>query len=266
MRVRRSNGAGLEVDFTQKSKPNPAPFSVLESVVVAHPGHIFLESIVNTQPAGDAGTLATEPVNRGAEIARGIEFLLINCRVNPNGAQVLMAAGVKVVNQSIERTEQVVQRHAAEAAAIGRDGFRGNRTDTAGNRQADSGVPLFGWDPKGRQLVSMRTMVADLEAQGYRLVSVNLRKKDGDTMFSLFVKFQKPGEGVTVTEIGSGAQVAIDRQIHSVFEHCHGYRNPNGSVTINVSHRVDEAQVPSTAIRDIRVRPDGRINTVLRTK
>lgn len=204
--------------------------------------------------AGDAGTPATNGP---------IAFLLLNIRVNPRVAQRLMAAGVTVVNQSRERGEQVVQRHVEQAEAAGRDAFRGGRTDQTGKRVADSGIPLFGWNELGRQLVCLKYVIADLGAMGMRIVSTNLRQKQGDNMLSWFVKFQV-GEAAQIG--GSVLAVELGQALGSVYEHVHGYRNPDTSVTINPSHRIDEHQVPDDAIYDLRILPDGHVRNIKRGK
>lgn len=214
--------------------------------------------------AGAAGTPATVT-------AVPFTVVLLNVRLNGTWAQKFMAAGIRLNMQNQADQQRVIERHAGEAQAVGRDAFRGQRTDAVGNRQADSGTPVFGWKKEGRAITNLRHVRAELEAMGYRIVNVNLRKKDGDTMFSLFVKFAPVGD--TFAQLAD-IEGVLAQVLDTTWKFLHGYRNPKPTgteVTLNPSHMLvgsdltkelqalGEEMKGTVTVRDVHVLADGAI-------
>lgn len=171
----------------------------------------------------------------------------INVRINPNAAQRLMAAGIGVGFRNAEKIAA-----ATEARAVEGEGPANRlRTDGAGHKQADSGTKV--WGDQGLILGTLANVVADLEAAGYKLVTTYLQKKEGDRMFQFRLWFSKD-ETVGKIELSSEAQAEIGTILGQAYEFVHGYHNPDGTATVNPSHRVDGP--PKGNVKLVRFTPE----------
>lgn len=173
----------------------------------------------------------------------------IRLRINPRRAQELTMAGI-IQRQRNERA--VIARHSEQAAAVGKDAFRGNRTDPAGNKRPDSGTPVFTWKQEGRQLVCLEKVKQDIEAMGLRLTNANLFQKEGDHMFFLYLNFARERKSF---ELSPEADLIVSQLLARVYEHVHVYRNPDESATINPAHATD---VPPQEVRNLRMDLEGK--------
>jgi hypothetical protein len=181
--------------------------------------------------------------------------VLIKPRLNPRRTARLVAAGIDFNVRSTERNREIVEHHAAEARELGRDGYRGQRTDATGQRQADSGTPVFGWQGAKHEATTLSCIVTDLQTAGYVMTGVWLQQKEGDIMSALNLKFEPKGTAVTVSK---EAQLEIKITLAQSWRFMHVYRNPNGSATVNPSHLVGEQEINQvTGPRALRMRVDG---------
>jgi hypothetical protein len=127
----------------------------------------------------------------------------------------------------------------------------GVRTDAAGNKQADSGRKV--WGDNGLILGSVSRILQDFKVAGYVLENIFLQPKDGDRMYQLKLWY---APGAQSSEVGSLPEVAAEIQkiLDVPHEHVHGYENPDGTGTLNLSHRVDGP--PKGKVKFIRFAPD----------
>ena len=175
----------------------------------------------------------------------------LNVRMNENAAARLIKAGVKLVEKSVETMQAQATTRAAEARDLGVK--NGVRTDASGNVQFDSGRKLWGDD--GLVLGLTSQIPADLAAAGYVLEKAYIAHKAGDRMCQLRLWWSKAPETAFATT--PAMQVQFDALLASAFEHVHGFSNPDGSLTLNLSHRVDGP--PSSSVKTVRFTPDGTV-------
>ncbi|OGE82431.1 MAG: hypothetical protein A3B10_03105 [Candidatus Doudnabacteria bacterium RIFCSPLOWO2_01_FULL_44_21] len=184
--------------------------------------------------------------------------VLVKFRINLTRAAELRAAGLYEVKRSIVQDQALRGRQAIEAEALGRDPYRGQRTDATGTVRPDSGTPMFTWDPKGRVNVCLATTIEDLQTiLGMVLTQVNTLQKPNDHMAFLVLKLENAGSPVNLS---AKQQALIDRLTSRIYGHLHGYRNPDRSWTLNAAHAEDN---PSE-IRDVRFSTDGSVRCVPR--
>ncbi len=158
----------------------------------------------------------------------------INLRINEKAAGRLMRTGVELREKSVGKMQEQANARMAEAQANGSG--NGLRVDGSGNVQADSGTKIWGTD--GLALGLLSEVPAELLAAGYVLERVYIEHKTGDKMCQLKLWYSK-GEEAVPFSVSPAMQGEIDAVLASAYEHVHGFSNPNGSVTLNLSHRVD---------------------------
>lgn len=184
--------------------------------------------------------------------------VLVKFRVNLSRAEELRAAGLYEVRRTVEQDVALRAKQASEAEALGRDPYRGKRADATGTIRPDSGVPIFSWDPKGRVDVCLVAAINDLKANmGMVLTQVNTLQKANDHMAFLVLKFENEGKAV---ELSVTQQQVIDKITSRVYEHLHGYRNPDRSWTLNAAH----AQDSPGQIKDVYISADGSVRCIPR--
>ena len=200
----------------------------------------------------------------------------LNVRINPRWAEKLHAAGIFDGKRSVQADQALRARQAGEAAGKGLDPFRGERKDATGTVRPDSGKPVFGWDQEGRQSVTLRHLIADVEGNlGMRLVSVNTMQKEGDKMSSLRMTFALEGDAIVLSSspvhfMSDGcstssidnvqqfsAQGLVNELLGRTYGHLHCFRNPDGSLTVNPSHIEEKPDV--SEVRDLRINSDGSL-------
>lgn len=174
--------------------------------------------------------------------------VIVKPRVNERTARLLIDAGVPFNVRTTQRQNELTTKNAQAAQAAGRDGFRGDRIDAAGNVQADTDAPVFGWDAEGRQSVSLRHVLADVRAKfGWEVTAVSMFRKEGDRMYFLVIVLEdKPAMAMT-----PALHALLGKAMDRVYGHLHVYRNLDGSVTVNPAHALDEGQAGE--IRDLRL-------------
>lgn len=185
-------------------------------------------------------------------------FVIVKPRLNPRWTARIVDAGIPLNQRTADRNREIAERHAAEAQSHGRDGWRGNRTDTVGQRQADSGVPVFGWEGTQEKAITLGAIRSDLVSAGYVLVSANLVQKEGDKMSFLYLRFE-PRDTATPAVMSSEASNLIDEVLRSTWHHMHVFQNPNGSATVNPSHMLppEELAAAVTERHVMRMSKDG---------
>lgn len=181
----------------------------------------------------------------------------LNVRINPRWTERFNAAGIKPFVRTVQADQVMRAKQAAEAAGKGLDPFRGERKDATGTVRPDSGTPVFGWKAEGRESVTLRHLIPDVTSNlRMVLVNANTMQKEGDRMSSLRLTFARKGEGEAVV-LSPEAKVLIDELLGRTFGHLHCFRNPDGSLTPNPSHIVEEAD--PTEVRDFRINSDGSL-------
>lgn len=171
----------------------------------------------------------------------------INVRINKNAAERLMDNGVVVGFRNAEKIAAATEARATE----GEGPDNRLRTDAAGHQQADSGHKV--WGDGGLILGSLQDLVADLQAAGYKLVTTYLQRKDGDRMFQFKLWFAKD-DSVGTIELSPEALAEIGTILAQAYEYVHGYHNPNGTATVNPSHRIDGP--PRGKVKQVRFTPE----------
>ena len=183
------------------------------------------------------------------------ETVKLNVRLNPRWAEKLKAAGINPFVRTVQQDQALRARQATEAVGKGLDPFRGERKDATGTVRPDSGTPVFGWKAEGRQSITLRHLIADVEGNlGMRLVHANTMQKEGDSMSSLRLTFAPEGEVVALSETAHGL---VNELLGRTFQHLHCFRNPDGSLTVNPSHI--EENPDAAEIRDLRMASDGSL-------
>lgn len=184
--------------------------------------------------------------------------VLVKFRVNLHRAAELRAAGLYEIKRTLEQDEALRQKQAVQAQTAGRDPYRGQRVDATGMSRPDSGTPMFTWDPKGRVDVCLATAIADLRKNlGMVLTQVNTLQKPNDHMAFLVLKFENEGKAV---ELSVSQEQAIEKITVRVYEHLHGYRNPDKSWTFNAAHALDK----TGEIKDVRINEDCSVRCIVR--
>ena len=179
----------------------------------------------------------------------------LNVRINPRWAEKLKAVGITPFVRTVQQDQALRARQATEAAGKGLDPFRGERKDATGTVRPDSGKPVFGWDAEGRQSITLRHLIADVEGNlGMRLVNANTMQKEVDHMSSLRMTFAHEGEAVVLSETAQGL---VHELLGRTYGHLHCFRNPDGSLTVNPSHIQEQAD--PAEIRDLRIASDGSL-------
>ena len=162
-----------------------------------------------------------------------------------------MSVGINVGNLSAEAIQAQTAKRAAEALANGV--VNPIRIDGSRNAQADSGRKLWGND--GLSLGSLGALPRDLNAAGYTFTKAYLTKKEGDRMYSLRMWWEKTD--APPLAVSDDAKELFDAILGSAFEHVHGFVNPDGSMTINPSHRVDGT--PRGTVKLLHFAADGNV-------
>lgn len=179
-------------------------------------------------------------------------IVLLRIRINQNWVGKLKAAGIPMQTRTSAQEYQIIRRHTEQAVAVGRDAFRGQREDAVGFKRPDSGTPIFTWDPQGRVSVDLAMVREDLERNGFKLGRVDLLQKEGDRMGYLCFWYAPDREPCKLV----GTQgIVIDTLLSKVYEHLHGFRNPDGSMTFNAAHMLE-----SPAERTLRISPDWSVS------
>ncbi|MFA6132319.1 MAG: hypothetical protein WC702_04670 [Patescibacteria group bacterium] len=174
---------------------------------------------------------------------------IVKPRINDRAAAMLKGLGVVCTVRSTQRQTELTERNIERASAAGRDGLRGDRTDAVGNRQADSGTPVFGWKAEGRQSVSLRCVLADVtRVFGWSVTGLTMFQKEGDRMYFLVVVLEA---GKPALDMSPALQAKLTEILGRTFGHVHCFRNPDGSVTVNPAHALNDDEVGE--IRDLRV-------------
>ncbi len=182
--------------------------------------------------------------------------VIVTLNVNRKRSARLAELGAPVEMRDRNRQDVVDGRHVLDALERGRDPFRGNRSAADGTPRPDSGVPLFSWDPGGKQNVSFRRIARDLEANGFRVTGVRLIRRLAEKTDRFFITFSA---GEAPASLGTRLLEAVEKELaEPVYKFVHGYRNPNKTVTLNGAHRLQPHEVVGQAY-EIRVRPDWAI-------
>jgi hypothetical protein len=179
-------------------------------------------------------------------------LVLLNVRLSPKNAADYTALNIKLVDRSVQDDAAIRAQHVAEAAENGVDAMRGKRIDATGVASPDSGTPVFGWNPTGDP-VTLAKIWDDLVKAGVVITDIHLMRKPNDRMLFLRITFSQADRGI---EIGHDLAAALTRTLGSVYEHVHAFRNPNGSMTVNPSHRINNAE---SGFRTLRIDAEGAL-------
>lgn len=169
------------------------------------------------------------------------------------GVEALKALGIRTTYRGTKDVKRVQGRYVEQAEEIGRDAFRLGRTDRNGTALPDSGKLMFGHENAVGGAFTFGKLVDDLSAAGFHLVDFNLLQEDHRDR--LFVNFKRDGE---LSPVQPELMLAITMIPECWWSNLRGFRNPDGRWNLNVSGRLQTAQVASTGDKKIvRMDKDG---------
>ena len=163
-----------------------------------------------------------------------IKFVLIKFKVNLKVGQRLIEAGVKVEKRSIAKTLALISKHKEEAEKNEVEADRYQRTDASGPVQADSGELIFVIKDSNLCIRKME----DLSGMGLFMSKVSLLKKEGDYNYTLIITFE-PQKTYVEPNVGNDAKTMITQFFMSIYKFIYVYANPDQTLTVNVSSRLD---------------------------
>lgn len=201
-----------------------------------------------------------------------IQNFMFSIRVNAAMTLKLKNAGLPHVFRSKAEQEAITALYAKAAGE--EKAFRLNRTDTAGNIQADGGNLRFGKD--GQENVFPGTAIPDLEKHGYTLIVAEVLEKEGDNGYG-FLRLTLSVNGKRVM-LSGGVRDLIDLLMGRFYRKCYAYHNEEalslqgdkspvqGSIiTLNFGGPMPENEVKQKAefLRHLRILEGYNLRTVL---
>ena len=162
--------------------------------------------------------------------ATSLTSILLKFKVNRNFLERLKAAGFRHVYRTRAEQKVLTAKNVKEAKGQGKSGFELNRSDKAGNVQADSGEPFI-----QETDVTLTEVPVGIEEIGLVPVSANTLEKEGE----------KGGAGFLCINFADNDQPEIEfteeqqELINILLARCYGnvnvWKNPGGSMTVNPS-------------------------------
>jgi len=184
------------------------------------------------------------------------QVVLFNVRVNQKRVAKLENAGLKLNERTRAQTEALNDRHLKAAPNPERAITRAH-SDKAGNQIVNNGTPLFtGWAGSKHEAMCLAKIREDLAAAGYVLVSINMVQKQGDNGAKLFVRFEPVADGVVGFQTWPQLERQLDIVFGNVYSTLHGYRNPDGTATVNPSEAIPSDHLAGKEVRMLRMKPD----------
>lgn len=169
------------------------------------------------------------------------------------GVDALKALGIRTSYRGAKQAKAVQARYVGQAEEIGRDAFRLGRTDRDDTPLPDSGRLMFGREDAAGEAFTFGQLVDDLAKAGFHLVDFNLLQEDNRDR--LFINFKREGEPIKVQD---SLSLAVFNIIDGWWANLRGFRNPDRRWNLNVSGRLRQDQVASTADKKIvRMEKDG---------
>lgn len=176
------------------------------------------------------------------------EVVLVKVNLNSTWDARFAGAGIRRVDRTPERAQQLSAQHQARAERLGRDAFtiRESREGKANEPEsADSGCPVF--CKSGLQAVDIRGLVTELKTEGFVLTNAYRLARQWKPPVRLVLEFSKGGkpiefpwdlyEQLTATCFGQVDVWANDRDSRGLMVH-----------TVNCGKRDDAAQ-PAHVLR-----------------
>lgn len=162
--------------------------------------------------------------------------LLLKFRVNTRYTETI-ADILNVRNRSKKEEYELTKKRVAE---VGKDeAFAYQRTDAVGNKQADTGTEMF-YEGDGGNALTFANMLDDMKENGYNLIDVHSYQKNGDRMSFIVFSFNKEKTAGFPPKV-----YALLRKLSDMsWLHVHIWDNPNGSITINAAHIIQEGKAP----------------------
>ena len=173
--------------------------------------------------------------------------IIMRFRINKNWMKKLRFAGIRFFKRSEDRDKAIEAKHVAEAKSIGRDPYRGKRTDAAGDKRSDSGSPIWSWDNEGNRKVSLGCIMQDIiDHTGHTMTDMHVMQRPKERgMAFLYVTFNGDPE----MDVPSKAVPHLEFIMARAYDYLHGFRNPDGSWTLNPSHALQEQPFPLKVVR-----------------
>lgn len=162
-----------------------------------------------------------------------IQTVLLKFRVNPRRMEKLRSQGVQKKHRDDEGVmlSQIIKAHdAGDEVAFG-------RKDATGVVRSDTGKKIFVVDLKEQvehRPVHFTGIPEMLKRAGFYLEDVHTYHKDGDGMGFLVMSFSRNAEGNMPQDVEIVEEV--EDLLTLVWDKCHVWQNPNGSMTINIAH------------------------------
>jgi hypothetical protein len=149
-----------------------------------------------------------------------------------------------IQNRPEKQEARLTLKRMREAEKMGFQGDAYDRTDAAGNAQADTGLEMFHNGKPGNAL-SLRNVCVDLKDMGYKLTDVHSFQKQNDNMaFIVFIFDNKFSDKVQPMNPPQALKDLLKKLIEMHYEHVHIWDNPDLTVTINCAHINHNMQFP----------------------
>jgi len=200
-----------------------------------------------------------------------VENFMLSIKVNGGMTEKLIRAGLPHVFRSKAEQERLTALYAQEAGK--KKAFRLNRTDTAGNKQADGGDLRFG--QAGQENLFPGAAIPDLERDGYKLIVAEIFQKQNDCGDG-FLRLVYALEGNAIT-VGEEARQLIALLTGRFYRKCYAYYNDEalslhaetdpvkGSIiTLNFGGPMQNPELTekATALRYLRIDDGCHLRTV----
>lgn len=148
-----------------------------------------------------------------------IANFMFSIKVNQTMTLKLKNAGLSHLFRSKAEQEALTALYAEAAGA--KKAFRLDRTDTAGNKQADGGNLRFGKD--GQENVFPGTAIPELEKHGYILIVAEIFEKEGDGGYG-FMRLTYSVHGREI-KLNQAAQKLVNLLTGRFYRKCYTYHN-----------------------------------------
>lgn len=148
-----------------------------------------------------------------------IDNFMFSVKINSAMMLKLKNAGLPHVFRSKAEQEALTALYVKTAGE--EKAFRLNRTDTAGNKQADGGDLRFGRD--GQENLFPDTAIPDLKKNGYILIVAEVLEKEGDNGYG-FLRLTYSVDGRKVW-LGGQTQRAVNLIMRRFYRKCYAYHN-----------------------------------------
>lgn len=186
------------------------------------------------------------------------QFVLLKTRINRRKIEKLEAAGIRVVERTDTRALQLQAEHVAQRGE--RHYYRlGDRMNAAGQVMGDSGWLRIAFNKDGDvdKAMTVKSVVADLEAIGYGLTDVHVMVRPGEQNGMGFLVLVYQVETDPFVSPTPEASQLVNEYVTGFYRSCYVYENPDDGATVNANTSVVARELEAaTDKRHLRFRFD----------